>query len=274
MKKMLSILFVLTVILTACNQKNNYYYVEIVEEQGLFGRPSEIKEQERRTIKAENDTAAYIEAYKLFAISQKVKINMERDGFETSKTPINFKLINKDGRNIAAIEFKSKAALEAAIYEDIVGSFIDTHATKEVIKVDGVKYIRGLSPVDIYMNLEKQGFKTTKHFNKEWGNTWTSTKSYSGISYEVVAYSTSADNVESVSATAIIDVLQKDIISTQQFFSYISSLPYTNSNPQQASKWVIDNFNKNNSSVAIGDATFTIFAPSKATRTLTIEKTK
>lgn len=86
---------------------------------------------------------------------------------------------------------------------------------------DPSKYIKGLAPVDVYLNIEKQGFTTDKQLGEEHGNSWTSTKNYAGIDYKVETYSSNIDNVESVRGTAIIDVTQKQIIATQQFFFFL-----------------------------------------------------
>ncbi len=136
------------------------------------------------------------------------------------------------------------------------------------------KFINGLAPVDVYLNMEKEGFKTDKQLGGEYGNSWTSTKSYAGIDYKVETFSSNTGNVENVRGTAIIDPSQKQVIATQQFFIFLSSLPYENSDPNKAGQWVIENFNNDKASIVIGDAKLTIYAPSVTTRMLTIEKSK
>lgn len=137
---------------------------------------------------------------------------------------------------------------------------------------DSSKYINGLAPVDVYLNMEKQGFKTEKQLSGEYGNSWTSTKSYAGIDYRVETYSSNINNVESVQGTAMIDVTQKEIIAAQQFFIFLSSLPYDNADPQKAGQWIKDNYNKDKATTTIGDAKFTMYAPSIALRMIRIEK--
>ena len=109
---------------------------------------------------------------------------------------------------------------------------------------------------------------------REYGNLWISTENYAGIDYKVETYSSNIDNVESVRGTAMIDVNQKQIIATQQFFIFISSLPYKNSDPNKAGQWVKDNFDNDKASIIIRDAKFTMYAPSVALRMMTIEKAK
>lgn len=140
--------------------------------------------------------------------------------------------------------------------------------------IDSSKYINGLAPVDVYLNMEKKGFTTSKNLGGEYGNSWTNIKSYAGIDYTVETFSSNIQNVKSVKATAIIDVNRKQIIATQQFFIFLSSLPYENSDPYKAGEWVKDNFDNDKASTIIGDAKFTIYAPTAAARMMTIEKAK
>jgi hypothetical protein len=167
---------------------------------------------------------------------------------------------------------------------------IDTEGTQPLVKNDGEpseqinaiqsaddsisKYIGGLAPVDIYLSMEKQGFKTDKKIGGEYGNSWVSTKNVSGIDYKVDTYSSNVNNVESVRATVMIDLNQKEIIAAQQFFIFLSSLPYDSADTQKSAQWVRDNYNNDKASIVIGDAKFTMYAPSAAVRMMDIEKVK
>jgi hypothetical protein len=139
---------------------------------------------------------------------------------------------------------------------------------------NSTKFINGLAPVDVYLNMEKQGFVTDKKLGSELGNSWISSRNYAGIDYKVETFSTNINTVERVRATAIVDVTQKEILATQQFFVFISSLQYENSDPNTAGQWVINNFDNDKASTVIGDAKFTMFAPSIGLRMLIIEKAK
>ena len=121
---------------------------------------------------------------------------------------------------------------------------------------------------------ETEGFKTKTQFSSEYGNFWTSTKNYAGIDYTVETYSSNIKFVESVQATALVDLSQKRIIAAQQFFIFVSSLPYDNANPQKAGQWIVDNYDNDKATTTIGDAKFTIYAPSIALRMIRIEKAK
>jgi hypothetical protein len=147
-------------------------------------------------------------------------------------------------------------------------------AESETTTEEMSNFINGLNPVDVYMNMEKQGFKTEKQLGGEYGNAWTSTMSYDGMDCKVETFSSNVNNVESVTATAMIDVTSKKIIATKQFIQFVATLPYENAKPEDAANWVDKNFNNDKASIIIGDAKFTIYAPSVAVRMLRIEKAK
>lgn len=134
-----------------------------------------------------------------------------------------------------------------------------------------IRYIPGLSPTDVYLNLEQRGFKTEKSFNSEFGNLWTSTHSVVGIDYRVEVFSYNIENVVSIEATAMVDANEKDIVATKQFIQLVSTVPYENANPEQAAKWVDENFNNHKATTQIGGVTFTMIAPTQYVRMLLIE---
>lgn len=83
MNKNLFLLFLISIILFSC--KKNYKYIEKVEKQGLLGGTE--REEKEEEFKAENDTTAYLEAFKKFIISQKVEIDMKKKLGSSSSTP-------------------------------------------------------------------------------------------------------------------------------------------------------------------------------------------
>lgn len=136
-------------------------------------------------------------------------------------------------------------------------------------------FIEGLKPVDVYMNMDNIGFKTDKDLGSGYGNLWTSTMSSNGINYRVEAFSTNTSNVISVRGTAMVqNPSLKNIKNEQQFFIFLSSLPYNGSNSIEFANWLKDNYNVNEASITIGDAKFTLYAPSDYVRMLNIEKAK
>lgn len=171
--------------------------------------------------------------------------------------------------NIIAI-----AVLTLPLYFSCTNSAENATATAEPVKTEELStFINGLAPVDVYLNLEKTGFTTDKNLSDA-GNLWTCKLNEQNINYVVTTYSTNTTNVSSVTATAMVEAGSKDIAATEQFFKFICSLPYDGSAPDQAAQWLSANFNNDKATTTIGDAKFTINAPSAAARTLSIEKQK
>jgi hypothetical protein len=133
------------------------------------------------------------------------------------------------------------------------------------------KYIAGLLPADVYGNMNSRGFKTEILPAAGMGNLWISKMSQNNFYYEVTAWSEDDDKkVESIKATAFCDSTD-NISATIQFFQMVSTLPYDNSKPQMAARWVLDNFDQNNATISIGGVKFTLFSNSKNTMNLLME---
>jgi hypothetical protein len=138
-------------------------------------------------------------------------------------------------------------------------------------KTDNPKAIPGIAPTDVYLNMEKQGFVTTKNLSSDLGNTWENSKSVDGIDYRVVTFSNDVNSVESITAN-FTALPPKSSIDAKQFLIYICSSPYTDSDPQTAANWIEENYNINNATTIIGPAKFTLSVPSGYARVLRIEK--
>jgi hypothetical protein len=142
---------------------------------------------------------------------------------------------------------------------------------EEVVTSSDVHSIPGLKPVDVYLSMEKQGFKTETIYGDQM-HSWISKQSIPGIDYEVSMSGPDMDNVHNVRATAMIDPSQKEIAAAKQFFKYVSSIPYDGANPEKAIQWLEENYNNNDASITISNVKYTIKAPSLAVRMLIIEK--
>ena len=133
------------------------------------------------------------------------------------------------------------------------------------------KYIKGLLPADVYGNMNMRGFKTEQFSETGMGHTWVSKKSKDDFDYEVTAWSEDDDKkVQTVKATAICKP-PDEIFMTVEFFQMVSTLPYDNSKPQYAAKWVFDNFDKPEASTTIGGVKFTLFSNSEYSMMLLME---
>jgi hypothetical protein len=132
-----------------------------------------------------------------------------------------------------------------------------------------------LKPVDVYLNLEKQGFTTEKNFSTEYGNSWDCKSSSAGIDYHVNIFSDDVNSVERVRATAMLNGSEdKLIVATKPFIKYVASVPFEGNDPAKFADWLEKNFNNDKQSLTISNVTFTIYAPTKLLRMLDIEKAK
>lgn len=162
----------------------------------------------------------------------------------------------------------------------VAGSLIDEPTNKpEVAAVSDretndprYEFIPGLAPVDVYLSLEQQGFSTDKRLSSEHGNFWESKQIVEGIEYRVTTFSRALEKVETVQATALIDLGMKQIEAAQPFLLYIVSIPYEGSKPEKVQKWIRENFYNDKASLVVNGVKFTIYAPSLAMRMINVEK--
>lgn len=154
MKKIL-LLITAIALLTSCENEKKYRYIETVREHSIVGGPS-TKEKDEKIISAQTDSAAYIEAYKEFCISQKVYSELRKKGMgEYLGIPIGFKLYNEKGEDISNIHFASRLEQEEKIAERIMTrSYVQGNSNSSVSKVDSAK-IKELLP---YFNVKKDEF--------------------------------------------------------------------------------------------------------------------
>ena len=165
--------FIATIILfTSCEEK--YRYVVTVREQSILGGSS-FKETDEKIISAPSDSAAYLEAFTNFCISQKVYSDMRKKGAaEYLDIPISFKLYNENGEDISNIYFASrieqeeKIAQKFLLMDNVVGNsnHTNTKSIELVSEVDSAK-IKELLP---HFNVKKDEFDPN-------GKTWYEPKS-------------------------------------------------------------------------------------------------
>lgn len=131
------------------------------------------------------------------------------------------------------------------------------------------KYIEGLTAVDVYGNFENIGFAIDKRLS---GNIkeWICTLDDNGISYRVVVLGDSPSRIISVEGIAILNNSSIDISGSKQFFKYLSTIPYANSNPEKV-KSMIDSYFNSNGSVSVGGITFSIKAPTNVSRYMEVK---
>lgn len=148
-KQLLGILFFAT-LLTSCDLKKSYKYVEIVEEAGILGG-IEKKEKEPKTISASSDSAAYLDAYRSFCISLKVNKDMKQSLGKVYSTPIKFKLLdNKDQDITSSIFFSTKEKREKEIEENIFSMRNTLQETVDNSKKEKIEDFKQSAKIDSF----------------------------------------------------------------------------------------------------------------------------
>lgn len=167
------LILLLAVVLTSCNSDKKYTYVEVILDKGIFGGV-EKKEKEPKTIKAKNDTLAYLNAYQNFCISVKVNKDMQETYGETYSTPLEFKLLNDKGDDIVnSTFFVTRIEQEKMIEERILSMNNSIKESSErsknekienfqkTVKIDSVK----VKELEKFFSMKKDEFSNN---NKIW----------------------------------------------------------------------------------------------------------
>lgn len=165
MNQKLFLLFLISFTLLSC--KKNYKYVEKVEKEGILGGTE--REEKEEEFKAENDTTAYLEAFKKFAISQKVEMEMMKKLGTSSSKPLSFSVYDDKGNDISYIDFPNKEKRENQIAQSIFS--LNTSISKPTVQ-------KNISKVDSAKIKELKGFFREKkdEFSPD-GKTWIKPKS-------------------------------------------------------------------------------------------------
>lgn len=130
-----------------------------------------------------------------------------------------------------------------------------------------IKTIPGLKPADVYLNMEKSGFRTNKNIKAEI-STFTSNRYDADGDYVVMATG-DASHVTSVDAT-LTNTPEVDNAKASEFLGYVATLPYKNANPYSAKEWVRSNIEKGSDTVISGVSFRLISGPSAKTLRLTM----
>lgn len=164
---------ILISLLTSCDSKKSYKYVEVVNEEGLLGGTT-TKEKDPKTIKAATDSAAYLEAYQSFCISLKVNRDMKQSLGTVYSTPKDFKLYNDKGTDITnSIFFADKDKREKEIEDRIFSMGNTIQESVDRNKKEKVESFKQTASVDSskIKDLEKYFRKRKDEFsnnNKTW----------------------------------------------------------------------------------------------------------
>jgi hypothetical protein len=162
--KKLSLIFLIIITLTSCDNTKEYKYIELSLDENLEGDINRV-EKDTIIIKAENDSIAYFDAFQKFMISKKVNKEMAAKT-KVYSSPLSFKLLDETGKDIAEIVlFEKTDSLRDDITERVM-NLKNSFEEREVVidepsKIDSAK-VKELSQ---YFSIKKDDFSTT-------GKTW------------------------------------------------------------------------------------------------------
>ena len=150
MKKI--ILILLLIAFASCQNKKKYKYIETVNDESITGE-IEKKDEDPIVFESDNDSLAYLEAYRKFCISQKIFFDSKMKSIKTYTEPLEYKIFDADGKDITMNQFKfsiEKAKEEirkSIISMDNIYENLETNNSTQNIKpkIDSAK-IKELKP--------------------------------------------------------------------------------------------------------------------------------
>ena len=103
--------------------------------------------------------------------------------------------------------------------------------------------IPGLTPQDVYLNLENRGFKCSEPELMGPGNEvrWTCEKQKTHGEYSVEINSSDANSVRLIEAWVISNEPARADALAQDFLGYVAGVPYEGAKPEEAKAWVEQN---------------------------------
>ena len=103
--------------------------------------------------------------------------------------------------------------------------------------------IPGLTPQDVYLNLENRGFNCSEPELMEADNEvrWTCEKQKTHGEYSVEINSSDANSVRLIEAWVISNEPARAEALAQDFLGYVARVPYEGAHPQEAKAWVEQN---------------------------------
>ena len=119
----------------------------------------------------------------------------------------------------------------------------------------------GITAVDVTLNLEEKGFKTS-HSSTVLGQTWRAKLDIDGTKYEAEAFGEASHLISSITATVSVPPGKDAGEIAKSFLAMMATLPYDGSRPDEAKSWVLENAGKHDVSHKIGTVTFHLYATS------------
>lgn len=178
--KKICVLSISTIILLFTSCVKSYKYVEKVSRVKLLGG-IEIVENEAKTIKAKDDSTAYVDAFRQFCLSVKIHKEMvESKAFgDYCTTPISFRLLNENEEDISnSIIFANKFQLEKEIESQVFSTKNSVQESLNNINKENIEKFKKTSKIDLAkVKALKKYFTTEKDEFSKSNLTWYKPKS-------------------------------------------------------------------------------------------------
>ena len=179
---------------------------------------------------------------------------------------------------VASLSPKKKGCFFAFLIVCVVlfiGIIAICFATRDssVIKSDeNAQYIVGLNPVDVYLSLKERGFSVDTDYDITNGTMWTCKYNAKGLDFTVTIFSPhDVDKAQSVRLAIMADP-HANLNAGKKIAAFVATAPYDSADRDKARQFVENNYNNDKASIIIGDACFTVYAPSAFVRMLDIQK--
>jgi hypothetical protein len=136
---------------------------------------------------------------------------------------------------------------------------------------EGVSVIPGLVPADVYLDLERAGFATTRRFS-EAGKEWRLSRETAEHRFDVEVFGPDAASVSSIRAT--VTALGENDAATEGrgFLGGIAGVAYRGSQPAEARRWVEGHVGQGGQA-SFGPVRFVIGGEGRGSRALRIMPT-
>ncbi len=128
--------------------------------------------------------------------------------------------------------------------------------------------IPGLTAADVYINFENRGFSVDKQIKHD-HTSIICELNQSETNYKVAIDGCTPEELVEITALAI-DYSGNNQQEIMDFFGFTATLQYKGAEPENAKKWVIENFNRNGSHTTISGVTFKINFKNTKSRVLTL----
>ena len=161
-------------------------------------------------------------------------------------------------QNTAAVDIDSTEQVDADEAIDIA------HVEEPEIRSEPT--IPGLEVYDVQGNLEDEGFECEKstYSDETLKTMWLCELDEGEKSYSVEIWARDSFNVYAVEANGLNYTETTNTAALGDFMSFIATLPYEGSNPQESSEWVKENLEQHDVTHIQGDVSFTIYGEGRA----------